>query len=141
MKRIRNILMTIFCLQLLTAGILYILGDWMNVDLAFVSNVDSQTLFIVSTLMILTTLASIPAGLRLFKFSKVASEIKMEGKPALLKWSIIRMVLIGDLLVINTMLYYFFGFEPAFGYLAIVCLLTMPFILPTMSRCKSELEA
>jgi len=141
MKRIRNILMTIFCLQLLTAGVLYILGDWMNVDLAFVSNVDSQTLFIVSTLMILTTLASIPAGLRLFKFSKVASEIKMEGKPALLKWSIIRMVLIGDLLVINTMLYYFFGFEPAFGYLAIVCLLTMPFILPTMSRCKSELEA
>lgn len=141
MKRIRNILMTIFCLQLLTAGVLYILGDWMNVDLAFVSNVDSQTLFVVSTLMILTTLASIPAGLRLFKFSKVASEIKMEGKPALLKWSIIRMVLIGDLLVINTMLYYFFGFEPAFGYLAIVCLLTMPFILPTMSRCKSELEA
>lgn len=141
MKRIRNILMTIFCLQLLTAGVLYILGDWMNVDLAFVSNVDSQTLFIVSTLMILTTLASIPAGLRLFKFSKVASEIKMEGKPALLKWSIIRMVLIGDLLVVNTMLYYFFGFEPAFGYLAIVCLLTMPFILPTMSRCKSELEA
>lgn len=141
MKRIRNILMTIFCLQLLTAGVLYILGDWMNVDLAFVSNVDSQTLFIVSTLMILTTLASIPAGLRLFKFSKVASEIKMEGKPALLKWSIIRMLLIGDLLVINTMLYYFFGFEPAFGYLAIVCLLTMPFILPTMSRCKSELEA
>ncbi len=133
--------MTIFCLQLLTAGVLYILGDWMNVDLAFVSNVDSQTLFIVSTLMILTTLASIPAGLRLFKFSKVASEIKMEGKPALLKWSIIRMLLIGDLLVINTMLYYFFGFEPAFGYLAIVCLLTMPFILPTMSRCKSELEA
>ena len=141
MKRIRNILMTIFCLQLLTAGVLYILGDWMNVDLAFVSNVDSQTLFIVSTLMILTTLASIPAGLRLFKFTKVASEIKMEGKPALLKWSIIRMVLIGDLLVVNTMLYYFFGFEPAFGYLAIVCLLTMPFILPTMSRCKSELEA
>ena len=141
MKRIRNILMTIFCLQLLTAGVLYILGDWMNVDLAFVSNVDSQTLYIVSTLMILTTLASIPAGLRLFKFSKVASEIKMEGKPALLKWSIIRMVLIGDLLVVNTMLYYFFGFEPAFGYLAIVCLLTMPFILPTMSRCKSELEA
>ena len=141
MKRIRNILMTIFCLQLLTAGVLYILGDWMNADLAFVSNVDSQTLFIVSTLMILTTLASIPAGLRLFKFSKVASEIKMEGKPALLKWSIIRMVLIGNLLVINTMLYYFFGFEPAFGYLAIVCLLTMPFILPTMSRCKSELEA
>lgn len=141
MKRIRNILMTVFCLQLLTAGVLYFLGDWMNVDLAFVSNVDSQTLFIVSTLMILTTLASIPAGLRLFKFSKVASEIKMEGKPALLKWSIIRMVLIGDLLVINTMLYYFFGFEPAFGYLAIVCLLTMPFILPTMSRCKSELEA
>ena len=59
MKRIRNILMTIFCLQLLTAGVLYILGDWMNADLAFVSNVDSQTLFIVSTLMILTTLASI----------------------------------------------------------------------------------
>lgn len=133
--------MTLFCLQLLVAGVFYLLGDWLNVDLAFAANVDNQTLFVFSTMMILTTLACIPAGLRLFKFTKVALEIKEYGIPALLKWGIIRMVLIGNLLVLNTMLYYFFGFEPAFGYLAIICLLTMPFILPTMNRCKTELEA
>ena len=133
--------MTLFCLQFLVAGVFYLLGDWLNVDLAFASNVDSKTQFVFSTMMILMTLACIPLGLRLFKFKKVASEIKEQGIPALQKWSVIRMVLIGNLLVINTMLYYFFGFEPAYGYLAIVVLLTMPFILPTMNRCKTELEA
>jgi hypothetical protein len=33
-----------------------------------------------------------------------------------------------------------YGFEPAFGYLAVMVMLTMPFVLPTMSRCKSETE-
>ena len=40
----------------------------------------------------------------------------------------------------NTLLYYIYGFEPAFGYLAVMVMLTMPFVFPTMSRCKAETE-
>lgn len=132
--------MALFCQQLLTAGILYVCCDYLNVDLAFLSGVDQQTLFVVSTVMILLTLAAIPLGLRLFKFRKVASDLQSRGADALQKWGVIRLSMIGDLLVVNTLLYYVFGFEPAFGYLAVVCLLTMPFIVPTMSRCKAEIS-
>ena len=51
---------------------------------------------------------------------------------------IVRIMLLGAPLVINTLLYYFFGFEPAFGYLAVITLLSMVFILPTTSRCVAE---
>ena len=44
------------------------------------------------------------------------------------------------LLVSNTLLYYLYGFEAAFGYLAVMVMLTMPFVLPTMNRCKAETE-
>jgi hypothetical protein len=88
--------------------------------------------------MILLTLAAIPLGLRLFKFRKVADDLRQRGELALLKWGVLRLSMIGDLLVINTLLYYIFGFEPAFGYLAVICLLSMPFIVPTMSRCEAE---
>ena len=40
--------------------------------------------------------------------------------------------------MMNTLLYYFYAFEPAYGYLAVIILLSMPFILPTMSRCEAE---
>ena len=59
---------------------------------------------------------------------------------ALLKWGIVRILTLGILLVCNTLLYYMYGFEPAFGYLAVMVMLTMPFVLPTMSRCKAETE-
>lgn len=140
MKQTRNTLMTIYCLQLIVAGIVYILGDWMNVDMGFLSTVGNQGRFIASTMMILLTLAFIPLALRLMKFGKVAADIKGRGLAALQRWSLLRLLMIGTLLVVNTLLYYAFGFEPSFGYLAVVCLLSMPFILPTMSRCQAELE-
>ena len=30
------------------------------------------------------------------------------------------------------------GYEPAFGYLAIITALVMPFVVPTMKRCEAE---
>ena len=37
----------------------------------------------------------------------------------------------------NTYLYYMY-MNPTFGYLAIILLLTLPFVMPTESRCIAE---
>lgn len=141
MKRTRNILMILFCEQLFLAGLLYVCGEFFEVDMAVFANISKEALFVISTVMILLTLAAIPLGLRLFKFKKVAADLRERGEMALLKWGVLRLSMIGDLLVINTLFYYIFGFEPAFGYLAVICMLSMPFIVPTMSRCEAEVSA
>ena len=53
----------------------------------------------------------------------------------------VRLMLMGLLLIVNTFLYYAFEFESAYGYLAVVVLLCMPFVVPTMSRCQAEVTA
>ena len=55
-----------------------------------------------------------------------------------MKWGTLRLMILGNLLVINTFFYYAFGFEASYGYLAIVVLLSMVFIFPTMNRCIAE---
>lgn len=140
MKRTKNILMTLFWSLLFVAGIIYLIADVLDVDIAFLSNVSQQGRFVVSTTMILLTLALVPTSLRLFRFKRVSADLLSRKEKALCKWGTIRMTTLGMLLIVNTVLYYAFGFEPSFGYLAVVVLLTMPFVFPTMSRCVAETE-
>ena len=141
MKQTRNILMTIYWLLLLTAATIYICGDYFEVDMAFLaSDDDRQTGIIVQMIMILITLCLVPLALRLFKFEKIHLALVKTSSAALLRWGIIRILVLGLLLIVNTLLYYIYGFEPAFGYLAVMVMLTMPFVFPTMSRCKAETE-
>ena len=42
--------------------------------------------------------------------------------------------------MVNTFLYYAFELESTYGYLAVVVLLCMPFIVPTKSRCEAEVQ-
>ena len=90
--------------------------------------------------MILLTLGLVPLALYLFKMKRIQISLIANPSAALQKWGIIRILILGSLLVVNTLLYYMYGFEPAFGYLAVMVMLTMPFVLPTMSRCKAETE-
>lgn len=130
--------MALFCCLLLLSGILYVLGEYLDMDFAILADATDQTRFVVSTAIILLTLAAIPLALRLFKFSKVNSQLKANPARALLRWGSLRIALLGGLMFVNTVLYYVFGYQPAFGYLAVVCLLAMPFIIPTKSRCEAE---
>ena len=141
MKQTRNILMTIFSLMLLAAAAIYICGDYLEVDMAMLtSENDKQTGYVVQMVMILLTLCLVPLALRLFKFKQIHASLLASPAAALLKWGIVRILVLGLLLVANTLLYYIYGFEPSFGYLAVMVLLTMPFVFPTMSRCKAETE-
>ena len=84
------------------------------------------------------TLCVIPLALRLFKFGFVAKRVKV-SRHSFLCFATVRILLLTLPLMVNTVLYYFY-IVPAFGYMAIMLLLAMPFIYPSESRCKNEME-
>ena len=140
MKKTRNLLMTIFSGSLLLAAILYILGEFLHVDMGIFAEATRQQRFVCSTVMILLTISLLPLSLRLFKFKRISNDLQQRKAPALARWGTLRLRIMGALLVVNTFLYYAFELEASYGYLAVVTLLCMPFVIPTMNRCKEEVE-
>ena len=90
--------------------------------------------------MELLTLGGVFLALRLFKFPKVHQDLVTKKEHALFKWGILRLALLLIPMVANTYLYYMF-MNTTFGYMAIIQLLCLPFVFPTMSRCQSEVES
>ncbi len=140
MKKTRNLLMAIFCGFLAIAAILYIGGEFLMWDMAFLAEPSRQTQFLCSTMMILLTIGLLPLSLRLFRFRRVNDDLLDRKADALKKWGVLRLMMLGLLLVVNTILYYAFAFDSTYGYLAVVVMLCMPFVVPTMKRCLSEVE-
>ena len=113
--------------------VLYELGVWESGALA-----DSkQTEFVALTVMELSTLAMAFLGLRLFKFPMIHTQLVTEKEPAMLKWGMLRLLVLEVPMVVNTYLYYMY-MNPTFGYLAIILLLTLPFVFPSEGRCLAE---
>ena len=133
-------LLVLFWAQLAWTALIYVCGEFLHVDLAFLSGASPSVRYIVSTVMILLSLALIPLALKMFRIGRIRADLVGRGAPALRKWGCVRLLILGDLLFLNTILYYLFGFEPAFGYLAVVALLTLPFVYPAMNRCLAETE-
>ncbi len=93
--------------------------------------------FILTSLMELLTICLIPLSLRLFKFKKIHSFLVSLREKALLKWGSIRMSLLCVPMIINTLLYYLYN-NVAFVYMAIIGLISLAFIYPTLKRCLFE---
>ena len=55
----------------------------------------------------------------------------------MLMWGMLRLLVLEVPMVVNTYLYYMF-MNPTFGYLAIILLLCLPFVMPTVGRCIDE---
>lgn len=113
--------------------ILFETDVWLSGNLAG----DVQTEFIFTTVMELLTLGCAFLGLRLFKFEKVKNDLVSRKASALKKWGTIRLSLLGAPLLFDTLLYYTY-MKPTFGYLAIILVLCLPFVWPSMSRCMAE---
>ena len=96
-----------------------------------------QTEFVALTVMELTSLAAAFIGLRLFKFRMIHKELVTNEEPAMLKWGLLRLLILEVPMVVNTYLYYIY-MNTTFGYLAIILLLCLPFVMPTESRCLAE---
>jgi membrane protease YdiL (CAAX protease family) len=96
-----------------------------------------QTEFVALMVMELTSLAAAFIGLRLFKFRMIHNELVTNEEPAMLKWGLLRLLILEVPMVVNTYLYYIY-MNTTFGYLAIILLLCLPFVMPTESRCLAE---
>lgn len=98
--------------------------------------------FIAVSIMELITIASIPLMLRFFKFKKIRryiDAIQQDSSERLFKLSKIRLTVLSDIMFANTIIYYLF-MNVAFGYMAIIELLSMIFIYPSVNRFESELK-
>ena len=138
MTKTRNLLAVLFTLICGVALVLYVGGEFFDMDIAVLSGVSDETRFVLQTAAILLSLAIVPLALKLFSMPKVHSSL-MEGKSeALRKWGTVRLAMLGTVLIGNTLLYYMLGYEPAFGYLAVITALVLPFVVPTMRRCVAE---
>ncbi len=100
---------------------------------AFADEVNVQ--FAVVTLTELLTVCVIPLAVRLFRFKKVRTAIKEGGYR---RWAMMRLLMLATLLNANTILYYIY-MNVAFGYMAIIMLISMVFVYPSESRMKREM--
>lgn len=100
---------------------------------------DKTSEFLCMMLMELFTIASIPVALRLFKTKSINRKLA-EGKAnALIFWGMLRIMLLGIPLLANTLFYYMF-MQTTFAYLAIILLLCLAFVYPSMERCNHEVN-
>ena len=136
MKKVSKQLMFIYVLLAAVALAIVALYE-LDVLESGVLTESKQTEFVAMTVMELTSLAAAFLGLRLFKFRMIHAELVTKKEPAMLKWGMLRLLILEVPMVVNTYLYYIY-MNATFGYLAIILLLTLPFVMPTESRCIDE---
>ena len=98
---------------------------------------DKRLDFFMTVAVELYVIVSVPLSLRLFKFSGVRRRLCEHKERALLPWGIFRILMLGGAMVVSTILYYLF-LNVSFGYLAIILLISMVFVYPSLERCVSE---
>ena len=136
MKQVSKQLMLVYTLLVAVALVIVLLYE-LDVLEAGVLADSKQTEFIAMTTMELTSLAAAFLGLRLFKFPKIHESLVTQKEPALLKWGMLRLLVLEVPMVSNTYLYYIY-MNTTFGYLAIILLLCLPFVFPSVNRCIAE---
>ena len=139
MKETRNQLMAVMVFAVLVAiGAVVLYETGIMESGLFEEHKNSE--FILTALMELITLGGVFIALRLFKFQKAHQDLITNKEHALFRWGILRLALLLIPMVANTYFYYMF-MNTTFGYMAIIQLLCLPFVFPTMSRCQAEVES
>ncbi len=90
-------------------------------------------------IMELVTLAMIPLSLYLFKFGHVHADLLKRKEKALNLWGVLRLLMLLVPMIMNTLLYYMF-MQTTYGYMAIILLICLPFVYPSLGRCKADTE-
>ena len=108
-----------------------------NILEAGVMEEQKQSEFILTALMELISLGAAFLGLRLFKFKAVLQELVNLKETAMWKWGVIRLLILEVPMVVDTLLYYWY-MNTTFGYLAVMLLLCLPFVFPSLNRCLAE---
>lgn len=130
--------MTTFCVFLAVSAVLVVLFETEILPTGLLKTEEKSDEFVLLCLMELLTICVIPLALRLFRFRRVAQ--RLTTPKALLHWAGFRLYLLCVPMVVNLLLYYLY-FNVAFGYMGIILLLCLFFVVPTRARCESELHA
>ena len=136
MKKVSKLLMLVYTLLLVVKVGIIVLYESDILESGALAD-SKQTEFLAMTGMELSSLAAAFLGLRLFKFKKIHDALVTQKETALLKWGMLRLLILEVPMVSNTYLYYIY-MNTTFGYLAIILLLCLPFVFPSLSRCLAE---
>ena len=136
MKEVSKQLTFFFVLMIAIALTIVLINECGVVESGALAD-SKQTEFAAMTVMELTSLAAAFLGLRLFKFKKIHQDLVNRKEPAMKQWGLLRLLILEVPMVINTYLYYMY-MNATFGYLAIILLLCLPFVFPTLQRCLDE---
>ena len=139
MKNVKNTLTVLLWMVLALALIVVVLFETDVLMFGYYAGSGQQAEFLLTTIMELLTLAVIPLALKLFKFKRVHADLVSRKAEALRKWGLLRLLLLLVPLLVNTLLYYAYA-NVAFGYMAIILVIVLPFVYPSMQRCQSETE-
>lgn len=130
--------MTIFVSFVVMSALIVLVFETGILSLGYLAGKEPSE-FILTLMMELITLGCAFLALRLFKFETIRHDLLNRKETALMKWGMIRLLLLMLPLTIDTLLYYIY-IKPTFGYLAIIMVLCLPFIYPSMDRCLTETE-
>lgn len=136
-KKARRLLATeMYAGIIVSLAIVFLYETRMPLPCGFSSDANAE--FITMSVMTILTIGMIPLSLKLFKLKKTMAELAADKGRALSKWGSVRMIMLCVPMAANTLLYYLFDKNVAFGYMAIICLVCLIFIYPSPSRCISE---
>lgn len=136
MKKTQQSLMAAYIASLVISGLTVVLFETELLPSGILKSGGSDE-FVLTMVMELVSICAIPFMLRLFRFEAIRK--KLVSAEALLRFGMTRLLALFLPMVINTILYYLY-MNVAFGYLAIVLLLALTFIVPTKARCESEIN-
>ena len=129
--------MTTFCVFLAVSAVMVVLFETEILPTGLLKTEEKSDEFVLLCLMELLTICVIPLALRLFHFSRVARRLTTPA--ALLRWAGLRLYMLCVPMVANLLFYYLY-FNVAFGYMGIILLLCLFFVVPTRTRCEGELH-
>lgn len=124
---------------------------WVTLTLAFIVIFETELVgtgmlaydktadFFALTVMELLTLVAIFTALRMFKKSSIRHDLKINKEKSLLRWGLLRICILGIPMLANVLLYYLF-MNTTYGYMALIVVLCLPFVYPTLNRCLTETE-
>ena len=92
--------------------------------------------FKLLSVMEMLTLMSIFLMLRLFKFERIARQIEESPQRALPLWTSVRVAVMLVMIAVNGLLYYG-TMNTTFGYLAIIMMVSLPFVYPQTPEEKN----
>ena len=136
MKKVSKQLMAFYIAQIALALVVVVLFELDVLPVGVMAD-DKQSDFIFTALMESVSLGAAFLGLRLFKFKAIHDDLVKRQEKAMWKWGMARLIILEAPMVIDTLLYYIY-MNTTYGYLAIIMLLTLPFVFPSENRCIAE---